>query len=73
MQKEIEVIAKKAIAQKIFPGCVVGIIKDRKRIVLPFGHLTYESVAQPVTAETIYDIASVTKAIPHLLPGFETD
>lgn len=57
--------ATKAIANKVFPGCVVGIInKTGERNILPFGNFTYEAGAHPVLENTVYDTASITKTIP---------
>lgn len=65
MPKEIEVRVRKAIADRVFPGCVIGIVRsDGAREIVPFGTFTYETDAKKVTAETIYDLASVTKSIP---------
>lgn len=65
MDKEIERRARQAIAEKVFPGCVVGIVRtDGQRAVLPFGHFTYETDSPAVTENTVYDMASVTKSIP---------
>ena len=58
---EIDSLAADAIAQHATPGCVVLVEKDNK-IVLDkaYGNLTYNS-NDPVTTNTIYDLASVTK------------
>src|SRR3989344_2761710 len=57
--------AEKAIAQNVFPGCVVGLVeKGKQRTVLPFGAYTYDAGAAPVLENTIYDVASITKSIP---------
>jgi CubicO group peptidase (beta-lactamase class C family) len=57
----IEAIAKEAIETGATPGCHVLIAKDGKVIYeRSFGHLTYEK-QDPVTDQTIYDLASVTK------------
>jgi CubicO group peptidase (beta-lactamase class C family) len=53
-----------AIAGRIFPGCVVGYVREGRTTVLPFGHFTYEPGAIPVQASTRYDVASITKSIP---------
>lgn len=54
-------IANEAISAGSTPGCYVLVAKDGKVIYdRAFGHLTYEQKA-PVTAETIYDLASLTK------------
>lgn len=64
MPEQIRERSERAIAEHVFPGCVVGIVNVRgDRTVLPYGNLTYEGGSQ-VTAETVYDVASVTKSIP---------
>ncbi len=61
----IEERARRAIDEKVFPGCVVGVVtRDGERTVLPFGTLTYETNSPKVVSETIYDVASLTKSIP---------
>ncbi len=57
--------AARAIREKVFPGCVIGVArKDGSRYVLPSGQLTYADDSPLVTEDTIYDLASVTKSIP---------
>jgi CubicO group peptidase (beta-lactamase class C family) len=59
--EKIEAIAQEAIDIKGTPGCHVLIAKDGKVIFeRSFGYQTYEKKI-PVTDETIYDLASVTK------------
>jgi CubicO group peptidase (beta-lactamase class C family) len=58
---KIEKIAEEAIATGSTPGCHVLIAKEGKVIYdKSFGHLTYDR-KNPVTDETIYDLASLTK------------
>ncbi len=65
MRDEIANRVEEAIAEKVFPGCVVGVVKGSgERDVIPFGHLTYEANAPEVCEDTIYDLASITKSIP---------
>lgn len=65
MEKLIAKRINKAIKEKVFPGCVVGIVRrSGERTVLPFGRFTYEPDAKPIKADTIYDVASITKSIP---------
>lgn len=64
MEDKIENIVKNAITEKTFPGCVIGIIKDGKDFILPFGNQTYDLGSPKVEKDTIYDVASVTKSIP---------
>lgn len=64
-KNEIRDVVEQAIKDKVFPGCVIGIVKkDGSREVLPFGNFTYESSSETVKENTIYDTASLTKSIP---------
>lgn len=65
MYKAIQVRAEKAIQEKVFPGCVIGVVKKNgDREIFPFGNFTYESDASKVSEDSVYDMASVTKSIP---------
>ncbi|MDB5178170.1 MAG: hypothetical protein JWN01_113 [Patescibacteria group bacterium] len=61
---QVEQICERAIRERVFPGCTVGWIRRGKTEVRAFGRLTYEAGAPAVTAETTYDVASITKSIP---------
>jgi beta-glucosidase-like glycosyl hydrolase/CubicO group peptidase (beta-lactamase class C family) len=57
----IDSLANDAIAQHATPGCVVLVAKDSKIVLQKaYGNLTYNG-NQPVTTQTVYDLASVTK------------
>lgn len=57
----IDSIANDAIAKKAFPGCVVmAIHKGRIIYNKAFGNFAYDSL-QPMSVESIFDLASVTK------------
>jgi CubicO group peptidase (beta-lactamase class C family) len=57
-------ILRSAINQRAFPGAAVAIAQHGKLIAHKgLGHFTYEAASPAVTAETIYDLASVTKVI----------
>ncbi len=61
MLKRIEPIAQEAISIGATPGCQVLVAKDGKVIYeKSFGSLSYDKKI-PVSDETIYDLASVTK------------
>ncbi len=61
----IEKRIRKAITEKVFPGCVVGVIrKNGEKIILPLGTFTYENLTHKVKNDSIYDVASITKVIP---------
>jgi len=54
-----------AIAEKVFPGAVVGVVEaNGRRQFYRAGHLTYQDDSPEVREDTIYDLASVTKSIP---------
>lgn len=60
----LDAIAQEGLSLKAYPGCqVVAIHKGAIVYNKAFGRLTYEPTAPNVTAETLYDIASVTKSI----------
>lgn len=57
-------ILQSGIAQRAFPGASVAITHQGKLIALKgLGHFTYAADSPAVSAETIYDIASVTKVV----------
>lgn len=59
--KAIDSIALDAIAKKAIPGCVIMAIKDGKIAYhKAFGNYTFNT-DEPVTDESVYDMASVTK------------
>ncbi len=62
---QITIAAKQAILNKVFPGCVIGIVdKSGYKEVLPFGNFTYNTTSPIVKEDSIYDTASITKSIP---------
>ena len=60
MEKRIE----RAIREKVFPGCVLGMISGGERSVTAFGRYTYDAASPAMRGDTIFDVASITKAIP---------
>lgn len=57
-------ILNDAIAAHSFPGCAFGVLADGKvQIQDALGHFTYEAASPAVTAETVYDLASVAKVV----------
>lgn len=65
MKEKIRNKIIQAIEKKIFPACVVGVVKnDGDRFVIPGGKFTFCANARTVKEDTIFDIASITKSIP---------
>jgi CubicO group peptidase (beta-lactamase class C family) len=60
----IEVVALKAIQAKVFPGCVIGIVSKEEERITSYGGFTYDVAATKMAADSIFDVASVTKSIP---------
>ena len=61
MTQTIDSIVTDAIAQKAFPGCVVFAVKDGEIFYdKAYGTYTFDN-SQPITPESIFDLASVTK------------
>ncbi len=65
MKRKLEHIAKKAINEHTFPGCIIGVIKGNgKKTVQSFGTYTYNPNSPQIVEDSIFDVASITKAIP---------
>ena len=53
-----------AIAACAFPGCAFGVLAGGEIVLQDaLGHFTYDKGAPAVTAETVYDVASLTKVV----------
>lgn len=60
----IDAILARAIADRVFPGAVVEAGRAHGPLFTrTAGHLTYDPQSAPVTARTIYDLASLTKVL----------
>lgn len=56
---------EKAIEDRVFPGCVIGVAsRGREPQYLALGGYTYDTRSPRVQENTIYDLASITKSIP---------
>ena len=53
----------RAAADHAFPGGVLAVGLHDQLLVHPFGRLTYDAKSPMVSTDTIYDVASLTKAI----------
>lgn len=62
--QEVDTVVRSFIDRKAFPGAVVAVGRLGKLVHLQsFGKLSYAADAAPVTVETLYDLASLTKVI----------
>ncbi len=63
LKSKIDSFANLGIRQKMFPGCQILVSKNGNVIFQEgFGYYTYEQL-KPVTNESVYDLASLTKII----------
>jgi CubicO group peptidase (beta-lactamase class C family) len=56
-------VLNRAIVDHAFPGGVLAVGYNNELIVREFGHQTYDPNSPAVTADTIYDAASLTKPV----------
>jgi CubicO group peptidase (beta-lactamase class C family) len=57
-------ILEDAIAARAFPGCAFGVLAGDDVVLQgALGRFTYEETAPAVAAETVYDVASLTKVV----------
>ena len=53
-----------AIARRVTPGAVLhAVARDGRELRLAVGCLTYDEGSAPVTEDTVYDLASLTKVV----------
>lgn len=64
MIESIKEILNASIQQHCFPGCAVAIVVDDKREIITAGHHTYDTDSRIVDQYSVFDVASITKAIP---------
>jgi CubicO group peptidase (beta-lactamase class C family) len=57
-------VLEEAVVNRAFPGCVFGVLADGE-VALEggLGRFTYDPGSPLVTAETVYDVASITKVV----------
>ena len=57
----LDKLLQEGVRDKVYPGCVVMVLQNGVPIYQKaFGHLTYDTL-HPVTLQTMYDVASLTK------------
>jgi CubicO group peptidase (beta-lactamase class C family) len=56
-------LLRKGVEQRAFPGAVLAVGSQGRLATLPVGRLSYAADAAPVSPETVYDLASLTKVV----------
>jgi CubicO group peptidase (beta-lactamase class C family) len=65
MKQKITTRISRAVEESVFPGCVVGYTGTKTgNAVFAFGHHTYDSQSPLIHENSVFDVASITKAIP---------
>jgi CubicO group peptidase (beta-lactamase class C family) len=65
MIEKINERINRAILEKVFPGCVVGFVSPHaEQTIAAFGTHTYDVSSSSMKQDSIFDVASITKAIP---------
>ncbi len=52
-----------SVQDRIFPGAVAALISSTDEVYIPFGCETYDPIARPISDESIFDVASLTKIL----------
>lgn len=62
--EDVDATVERFIASKAFPGAVVAVGREGSLVHLKaYGHRTYAADAGPMTTDTLFDLASLTKVI----------
>jgi CubicO group peptidase (beta-lactamase class C family) len=56
-------VLKDSVQDRIFPGAVAALISSTDEIYVPFGRETYNPIARPISDQSIFDVASLTKIL----------
>lgn len=60
---QVEALVRRAIGDRVFPGCAVGVIDAAGQDIAAFGAATYDTGAPGIDKGSIYDVASLTKTV----------
>lgn len=60
----IDALLSEAVINRVFPGCACAIVHDGRTLIVTKGNFTYAPDSKAVDTSAIYDVASITKAIP---------
>jgi CubicO group peptidase (beta-lactamase class C family) len=63
LSADVVSVLRDAVHDRIFPGAVAALISRTDETYFPFGRETYDPAARPITADSIFDVASLTKIV----------
>jgi len=64
VEQHLRNLARQAIRDRVFPGCVIGTMRHEMETIIADGRHTYDISSPEIQSETVYDLASITKSIP---------
>lgn len=65
MIEKIKELFNEAIEGRVFPGCAAGVVfRGCEPQIITAGHFTYDKNSPQIKPDSVFDTASVTKAIP---------
>ena len=63
LRADVLSVLRDSVQDRIFPGAVAALISSTDEIYIPFGRETYDPIARPISDESIFDVASLTKIV----------
>src|ERR1700736_1206145 len=63
LRADVLLVLRDSVGDRIFPGAVAALISSTDEIYIPFGRETYDPIARPISDESIFDVASLTKIV----------
>jgi CubicO group peptidase (beta-lactamase class C family) len=63
LRADVLSVLQDSVRDRIFPGAVAALISSDDETCVPFGSETYDPMAPPITEESIFDVASLTKVV----------
>ena len=63
LRADVLSVLRDSVQDRIFPGAVAALISSTDEIYIPFGCETYDPIARPISDESIFDVASLTKIV----------
>ena len=63
LRADVLSVLRSSVQNKTFPGAVAALISSSDETYIPFGFETYDPIARPITDDSIFDAASLTKVV----------
>lgn len=60
---DLDRLVEQGISEQIFPGAAYAIVAPGLSVIRPLGSFTYDPASQRVDRESLFDLASLTKAV----------